>query len=303
MTLLLALAAQALHGVLILAAAPVLAGLPDWIEARLVGRAGGSWHGPWHELRRLTRKQRVRSENASPLFAAAPIACFAALAVAALLVPSFTLGMALAPFGDLLVIGGLLALARLVVLLAALDDGTAQGGVAARQGLALTVCAEPALLVAMLALGMMAGTTNVDLIAGLQQVRMMQPMVGVSLTAVALVLVAVAQLDTDMPAAAFSGPDLALLRLADALRLLLWCDLIGALFLPAGLAAADNFPAGWAVGLLSWLARIGLLTVLLSLMRAVSGRLPPRRLPALLAVSLLLALLATVLVITVARPV
>ena len=225
----------------------------------------------------MCRKQTVLAENASPLFTAAPLLCFAALAVATALVPSFALGMSFSRIGDLLVIGGLLALARTVLALASLDDGTAAGGVAARQAMTLALCAEPALLFVMLALGLAAGTTNVDLIAGLQQAGMVQPFAAIVLAAAALGLIALVQRDAGMPeAAGFGGSGLALLRMAEALRLLLWLDLIGALFVPVGMASAQDFPAGWAVGLLSWIGRLGL-----SIGRA--GRAARRRRPAAVA--------------------
>lgn len=304
MSLLLALAAQCLHVVLVLLAAPTALGALDWAEMRLAGSGGPPWRAPWHELGRLCRKQTVLAENASALFTAAPLLCFAALAVATALVPSFALGMSFSRIGDLLVIGGLLALARTVLALASLDDGTAAGGVAARQAMTLALCAEPALLFVMLALGLAAGTTNVDLIAGLQQAGMVQPFAASVLAAAALGLIALVQRDAGMPeAAAFGGSGLALLRMAEALRLLLWLDLIGALFIPVGMASAQDFPAGWAVGLLSWIGRLGLSIGLLAVLRVGAGRLRWRQVPALLAVALLFAALAGLLVLARWRPV
>ena len=304
MSLLAALAAQCLHIVLVLLAAPTALGALDWAEARLAGRSGRPWRAPWQELARLCRKQAVLAENASPLFTAAPLLCFAALETAAALVPSFALGMGFARFGDLLVIGGLLALARTVLALAALDDGNAAGGVAARQAMTLALCAEPALLLAMLALGLAAGTTNVDLLAGLQQARMVQPFAAIVLAASALGLVGLVQRDAGMPeAAGFGGSGLALLRMAEALRLLLWVDLIGAVFVPVGMASAQDFPVGWAIGLLSWIVRLGVGIGGLAVLRVGAGRLRWRQMPALLGVALLLAALAALLVLTRARPV
>lgn len=304
MSLLLPLAAQCLHVVLMLLAAPTVMGVLDQTEARLAGRSGPHWRAPWRELQRLRRKQPVAAESSSPLFGAAPVVCFAALAVGAALVPSFALGMSVAPVGDLLVIIGLLALARVVLALAALDEGTAAGGVAARQAMTLAVGAEPALLVMMLALGLSVGTTNVDLLAGFQQARMVQPLGAVVLIAAGVAVLALVQRDAGMPeAAGFSGASLALLRMAEGLRLVLWLDLIGALFVPVGMMPAQDFPVGWVIGLLSWAGRLAAMVGVLAVLRVCIGRLQWRRVPALLAVSLLLACLATLLVLTRARPV
>ena len=303
-SVLVALVAQCLHIVLLALAAPTAMGVLGWTEARLAGRHAPSWRAPWQDLARLRRKQMVVAENASPLFTAAPLVSFAAVAVAAALVPSFTTGMLFAPLSDLLVIGGLLALARLTLLLAVLDEGTAAGGVAARQGITLALGAEPGLLLVVLALGLAAGTTNVNLIAGLQQAQMVQPLPGVVLAAAALVLLAVVQRDIGMPeAAAFSAAGLGLLRMTEALRLLVWIDLLGALFVPVGMASARDFPSGWVVGLAAWAIRLAVAIGLLAGLRVAAGRLAWRRVPALLLVSLALALLAGLLVLSRARPV
>ena len=48
----------------------------------------------------------------------------------------------------------------------------------------------------------------------------------------------------------FGGPDLALLEATDAMRLLVWFNLIGAMFLPFGMASAGRRPGrlvGWAL--------------------------------------------------------
>ena len=63
------------------------------VKARLLGRAGPSPLQPWRDLARLFRKQSVVAEGASWLFRAAPSTAFAATFAAALLVPSFVLGM------------------------------------------------------------------------------------------------------------------------------------------------------------------------------------------------------------------
>ena len=132
------------------------------------------------------------AENASPLFRAASIACFAATALAAALVPSFTLGMAFAPLSDLLVLGGLLAVARGVLALAALDAGTAPAGLAAARAASLACLAEPGIFLVILVLGLLGGTTNLDLLIGLQIQGMLQPVAAVALTAAALATLALA---------------------------------------------------------------------------------------------------------------
>lgn len=304
MNLLLPFAAQCVHIALVVLTAPTVAGALDWTEARLAGRTGVSWFAPWQELARLRHKQPVLAQSASPLSGAAPLVCFGALALAATLVPSFTLGMSFAPFADLLVIAGLLALARTVLALAALDDGTAGGAIAACQSMVLALGGEAALLLVVLALGLAAGGTNLDLIVGAAQAGLMHPSAAIAIAVSALAVLAVVQRDVGMPeAACFSASGLALLRLAEALRLLLWIDLIGAVLVPFGMASAGDFPVGWGIGLVTWAGRLALALGLLAGLRTAAGRFSWRRIPVLLMLALLLASFAGLLALTRAGPV
>jgi formate hydrogenlyase subunit 4 len=296
MNLALGFVAQLLHIALVLVAAPTLVGLLRWVEARLAGRAGPPVLDHWRQLQRLLRKQRVVAESASAVTTIAPLVSVGAIAVAASLVPSFTLGMTLAPFADLLVIAGLLVMARCSVALAGMDAGTALGGMGASRTMLLGCLAEPALLLVVFTLALLAGSLDVDLIAAMQQESGLDWRIADSLAFAAVLLVAVADRGGGRQAIALecSGHDLALIEAADALRLLLWLDLIGALFLPFGMAQSGAGPLAWLVGLACWLAKTVLFAALLATLPTAFGRL--RMVPAtqMLGVAILLAVLAMV---------
>ena len=124
------------------------------MQARLAGRAGPSLLQPWRDLIRLLRKQAVLAESASGVTEIAPCCAERRSPCRACLVPSFTLGMALAPFADLLAIAGLLAVARCSMALSAMDAGTAPGGMAASRTMLLGCLAEPALLLVLFVLAL-----------------------------------------------------------------------------------------------------------------------------------------------------
>jgi formate hydrogenlyase subunit 4 len=296
MTLLAGFIAQLLHAVLVAAAAPTLVGVCRWIEARLAGRAGPSVLQPWRDLLRLTRKQSMLAESASEVSSFAPLATLAAIWFAACLVPSFALGMTLSPFADLLVIAGLIAMARCSLALAAMDAGTAFGGMGASRSMALACLSDAAVLMVAFVLALLAGSLNVDLIAAMQQESGLDWRIADSLAFAAVLLVAVADRGGGRQAIALecSGHDLALIEAADALRLLLWLDLIGALFLPFGMAQSGAGPLAWLVGLACWLAKTVLFAALLATLPTAFGRL--RMVPAtqMLGVAILLAVLAMV---------
>jgi formate hydrogenlyase subunit 4 len=298
MTLALGLLAQLVHIGLVALAAPTLAGTCRLIEARCVGRAGPSLLQPWHDLRRLMRKQSVLAENASGVTVHGPAVSVAATAVAACLVPSFALGMALAPLADLLLIVGLLMSARGVLALTATDVGSVQGGMAASRVMLLGSLAEPVLVLVLFALALLAGSPNVDVIAAMQMEggAGWRGAVGFAFAATSLTaLIDVLPDETSVPG--LSGRELALIRLADALRLLVWFDLIGTLFLPFGMAQPDAGPLAWLAGIGAWLARTLILAFVLSLLRASLGRFGLPRAARVLGIAMLLGLLAAVTVL------
>jgi formate hydrogenlyase subunit 4 len=287
-TAVVSLFAQLLHLALVLAVAPVLSGLLALLEARLRGRSGPPLLQPWRDLLRLWRKQAVIAENVSWLFRAAPAVAFAAIAVAAALVPSFALGMVSAPAADLLVIAGLIMAARCTLALAAMDTGTAFGGIGASRAMLFSALSEPVLLLVLFAVSLLAGGTNVDAVAA-------APRDGGALALAVPALLAVVVTDGEASVLEYSGRQLAVLEAASALRLLLWFSLIVALFLPYGIAPADAWPGLWVVGLVAWLAKLLVLVVALAVFRTVRARMRLSRVPEFLGIALLLALLAAVL--------
>ncbi len=291
MSLLAGLAAQLLHIALTLAAAPTLLGVVRWIEARLAGRAGPPVLQPWRDLRRLLRKEPLLAESASDLSTVAPLISAAAIGIAAFLVPSFTLGMTFASYADLVVIAGLLALSRASLALADMDAGTASGGMGASRVMNLACLAEPALLLVVFVLALLAGSTNLDLIAAMQQ-ESANWHTAIAMAFAAAALVAFVDVGWRPMLLEFSGRDLALIEATDALRCLLWFNLIGAMFLPFGMASSGAGPAAWLVGLASWLARTLAFAVALALAPALVGHVRVMRAARVLGVAILLGLLA-----------
>jgi formate hydrogenlyase subunit 4 len=275
-----------------------------------MGRVGASVLQPWRDLQRLARKQPVLAENASWLFRAAPAAGFAATLAAAALVPGFALGMATAPIADLLVIAGLLALARCVLALAGLDIGTAFGGIGASREMTFAVFAEPAMILVIFTLGLLLGTTNLDAIAFVLRDATVGLRVSLGLALVAILAVAIAEngrIPVDNPAThleltmvheamvlEYSARHLALIEWTAALKLLLWMTLIAAIFTPFGIATPQSGPLGWLVAVPLWVAKVGGLAAVLAVFESAIAKMRIFRVPEFLGIAVLLGLLAAV---------
>jgi formate hydrogenlyase subunit 4 len=289
-----AILAQLLHLALLGLIAPLLATVLRWAATGFAGSPAALARRMHADLIRLWRKRPPVVEPAVPLLRAVPAISLALTAIAALLVPSFALGMALSPLADLFTIGGLLLLARLLSVLAALDAGTAQGSLAATGVVRLRVLAEAAALPAILALALGVGSLSLEQFGAIRLDDALLPGVARGLAAAALAVIAVADLAATALDDALAGPDLTLARITETLRLLVWFNLILTLFVPIGLAPANAGPAEWPLAILTWLGRLAALTALVAIARAILGPLPE------LAGGL--AVLAVILVLTQAGP-
>jgi formate hydrogenlyase subunit 4 len=299
MNLLLSLLTQILHLALLVVAAPTAAGALNWLDARFGGQSGASVLSPWRDLVRLSRKTPAAMESVSVISRLAPAAGLGATLAAAALVPSFTLGMALSPLADVLVIVSLLTVARVAAGLAALDSGAALPGLGAQNASARAVLAEPALMLAVVTLALIGGSFNLDLIIGQQREGLLLPAAAstVALTAMLALVYAEASVGEAGLDAAFSGTILAMARMTGWLRRLVWIDLIGGLFLPVGMAGAESGPLTWLIGLAAWGVKLGVFILGLSAIQTLAGRVPRQSLPDLIGAAALLALLATIMVL------
>jgi formate hydrogenlyase subunit 4 len=290
--------------------APVLTGCVRWLKARLMGRRGPHPLQPWRDLLKLLEKRPVLAENASVISRVAPYVAVGSALLAAALVPSFSRGMVLAPFADLLLIAGLLALGRFAMALAGMDVGTAFGGLGATREMAFAALAEPALVLVALIFAILAGTTNLDVIIGSFQEGALGLRVSLGFAAVALLAVAVAEnarIPVDNPATHLeltmvheamileaSGRHLALWDFQASLRLTLWLALLAAVFLPFGMAAPGAGPIAWVVGIGVFIAKMAALAFALAVFESAIAKMRVFRVPEFLGAALLLGLLGAV---------
>jgi formate hydrogenlyase subunit 4 len=296
---------------LVLLLAPLLTGFVRKVRARLLRRRGASVLQPYRDLQRLLRKEVVLADNASWLFRVAPYLIFAATWVAAALVPTFATGLLFSWTADLIAIIALLASARFFLALAGMDVGTSFGGIGSSREVMIASLAEPAMLLIVFTLALVAGSTQLSTVAGVMASPAVGLRVSLGLALVALIMVAIAEnarIPVDNPAThleltmvheamvlEYSGRHLALIELAAALKLLLYASLIACVFVPWGLAVAGAGPAGYGVGLVAYLAKLAAGGFLLSLFETGIAKMRVFRVPEFLGAALMLGLLGTLL--------
>jgi len=308
--MILALGLQLGQMLLVLALAPAVTGLIRKMKARLQRRIGPPIVQPYRDLRRLLGKEVVLAENASWLFRAAPYLIFAATWVAAALVPTFETGLLFSWSGDLIAIVALLGAARFLQAVAALDTGTGFGGIGASREIMIASLAEPAMIMVVFTVALVAGATQLSTVAEFM-VTSGGLRVSLALALVALVIVALAEnarIPVDNPAThleltmvheamvlEYSGRHLAMVELAASLRLLLYLSLIACIFFPFGLIADGDGLMAHVGAIAAYLMKIVVASLLLATLETSIAKMRVFRVPNLLGIALMLGLLGTLL--------
>jgi formate hydrogenlyase subunit 4 len=271
------------------------------VKALAAGRRGPPLLQAYFDTARLLRKDAVYSTTTTWVFRASPVIGLAAVLSALLLVPFGGTTSTFAFEGDLFVFAYVLALARFLTILGAFDTGSSFEGMGASREATFGALAEPALLLGLSALAREVGSSSLS--------ALLHPLWSQSLVVSVLVLgmLAVvflaenARIPVDDPNTHLeltmvhevmvldhSGPDLAFIHYASALKLWLFGALIVGLAVPR--------PAG---GLGFALAALGMVAVAIGtgLVESLVARLRMNAVPhflwsgtALAAVALLLGL-------------
>ena len=138
-----------------------------------------------------------------------------------------------------------------------MDIGTSFGGIGASREVMIASLAEPAMLMIVLSVALIAGSTQLSTIADYMAFSAVGLRVSLALALVALIIVALAEnarIPVDNPAThleltmvheamvlEYSGRHLAMIELAASLKLLLYVSVIACIFFPFGLAGGYAF--------------------------------------------------------------
>ncbi len=302
---------QGAQMLVVLALSPLLTGFVRKVKARLLRRQGPPLLQPYLDLIRLMRKEVVLANNASWLFRTIPYIVFAGTWVAASLVPTFRSGLMFSWSADLIAIIALLGSARFFLALAGLDVGTSFGGIGSSREVMIASLAEPAMLMIVFTLALVAGSTQLSTIAAFMVSSEVGLRVSLGLALIALIMVAIAEnarIPIDNPAThleltmvheamvlEYSGRHLALIELSAALKLLLYVSLVGCLFTPWGLAGPNASKHAIAGAAVIYLAKLAAGGFLLAVFETAIAKMRVFRVPGFLGAALMLALLATLL--------
>jgi formate hydrogenlyase subunit 4 len=289
--------------------APLVIGAMRQVRARSEGRYGGGLLQPWRDLRKQLRKQQITPDGTTVVFSVAPAVLAGTTLLIAAIAPLVATGSPLDPVADLFAVVGLLFLGTVALALAGIDTGTSFGGMGASREITIAALVEPTILLAVFALSIPAGSSNLGAIVAhtIAHPSQVVSLAGV-LAFVALVMVIIAEtgrLPVDNPAThleltmvheamvlEYAGPRLAVVEWASGMRLTVLLALLANLFLPWGIAGRQPSLIDVAIGVAAITAKVAILAVALAGAEVFIAKLRLFRVPELLAGSFLLALLA-----------
>lgn len=289
---------------LALVAAPLLNGIIKRSKAGWQNRRGPGILQPWFDIIKYLGRESVVSEHTSWIFRFAPYAYFSAHLAAAALVPTLAVLSPLSGLGDAIVLVGLFALARFALALAALDTASNFGGMGTSRELAFAALVEPALLMALFALAIPAGSTELGAMASDGSVNVARLLAFAALSIVAIAetgRIPVDNPDTHLELTMahegmlleYSGRPLGLLLWGTHIKQMVILSLLAALFFPWGMAREPT-ALNLAIGLASYLVKLSLLGLALALVETTNVKLRIFRVPELLGAASLLGLLSVV---------
>ncbi len=297
-----------LQTILLVAIAPLWGGVVGALKARLQMRRGAPIWQRYRDLIKLTGKETVLSEDASPLARVAPYLVLGAVVAVCTWTPVLTAHSGLGFAGDLMMTVALLASMRVLLALLALEAGTTFGGMAASRHLALSALAEPALMLSVFTLALVAHSTDLSAISravASSQGAWISPSHLLALTAMTLVVISeTGRVPVDNPTTHLeltmihegltldvSGRHLAALEWASSIRQLLLLTLLANLFLPWGIALEPT-PDALVFGFIIWLVKLGVFAVGVALLESLTAKMRLFRVPEFLGMAFLLSLLA-----------
>ncbi|MFH0922378.1 MAG: NADH-quinone oxidoreductase subunit H [Fibrobacterota bacterium] len=286
--------------------APLLPGIVNRVKAFFAGRTGIPLLQGYRDIYKLLRKGAVYSRTTTWVFRLGPVLGLSAMLTALMMVP-FAGHCALLAFeGDILVFAGLLALARFLTVVSALDTGSGFEGMGASREVQFALFVEPAFFLAMAALMRQAGSLSLSGVYGALSLETWQaagPVIALSAASLFLVFLAEnARVPVDDPDTHLeltmihevmvldhSGPDFAYISFSSCVKFWALGALVAGLFLPK----AGALPA-WA-HIIVFILILVLFAILVGTIESVLARLRLLKVPRMLMAASAFAILALIL--------
>lgn len=255
------------QALLLVLLAPLFSGFSRVFRAKMHSRHGPGLLQNYRDIFKLLTRQQVDPPESGWVFRVTPYVCFAVMCLVALLLPVLTWRSPLSRLGDLIAVVYLFALARFFLAMSGVDTGSSFGGFGASREMTLAVLSEPAMVLVLFVLALLAGSTNLATISEAVATRTLPFYAAVWLGMLAFAVagfVEMGKLPFDLaeaeqelqegPLTEYSGHGLALLKWSLYIKQLLLVALFLAVFLPFG-SAGSAAPGSLLLSAATFLAK------------------------------------------------
>ncbi len=245
--------AQAL---ILLLLAPLFSGISRFIRARIQSRRGAGILQDYRDIAKLMTRQNILPDNAGMVSKVMPYVLISSVLVVAMSLPLFVLASPFGAGGDLITAIYLFALFRFFFSIAGLDSNSTFSGLGAGREVTLGVLAEPILMLSLLVIALIAGSTNfgvMSAVLGTQTWAYPVATVVALIAAAFAVFIEMGKIPFDLaeaeqelqegPLTEYSGPALALIKIGLSLKSMVVAAIVAAVLLPFGAAREYSLSA------------------------------------------------------------
>ena len=235
---------------LLLLLAPLMTGISRMMRARMHSRRGPGVLQDYRDIVKLFKRQDVAPSSAGFVFRAAPYVILGTMLVLAMALPALTRHSPVAALADLITVMYLFAMVRFFFSLSGIDSGSSFAGIGAGRELTLGILVEPTMILSLLVVSLIEGTTNLGSIGASIGDNYLKAPAAIGLAMLAfgfVVFIEMGKLPFDMaeaeqelqegPLTEYSGVSLAMLKLGLGLKKVVIAQFFLGVFLPFGLAA------------------------------------------------------------------
>jgi hydrogenase-4 component C len=269
---------------LLVALAPLVSGVGRWLRAKMHTRKGPPILQDYYDIVKLFKRQDLHTKESSFVHRLMPPLFLGTMLVLALGMPMLTRLSPLPFLADVILIIYLLALPRFFFALSAIDSGSSYAGVGGIRELMIGVLVEPSMMLALFIAALSTGSTNVGVMGETIGSLSVAHPIAIAIVGVAFALacyVELGKLPYDLaeaeqeiqegPLAEYSGPSLAMVKMAMSMKQILVVSWFVAIFLPFG-SAVELTVVALVVGLVVYLLKLGIIFFICSVFENAVSR-------------------------------
>lgn len=296
-----------LQALFVLLLAPLYTGLARALRAKMHSRKGPGILQDYRDLWKLMQRQEVVPGEAGWVFRVTPYVILGATLLIAMIVPVLTVRSPLAMAGDVILVVYLFTAVRFFFAAGGLDSGSTFAGAGASREMALGVLVEPAIVLVLFVMALLAGSTELGVISGKVaggDLSYHSPSFWLGAIAFAIAtFIETGKLPFDLaeaeqeiqegPLAEYSGPSLALLKWGLGMKQLVVVALFLAVFFPFGAAAAPR-PGALLLAMVAWILKVTAVYLVAAVLENGMARFHLYRVPLVTGVAFGLSLLSLV---------